>query len=475
MLAWLEQASVDKYASDKRLDPFATSMRDFDDVSEDLRRLRNNLLPAKNDPPQRITDLRGAKLVDASITALSPLGQSTLLGWERHGVANSDIHDELARHLILLSEAVKASDPLYLSFLDYWFELRDRFSPFDLIDRWDALYTLNYLDHKRRGYRPGDHYHQEAEPIDELEFDLDDVAADNDGGNQAISGANRIKRAIEGKVPRGRHRATFCSALEVIAGGNDSFDIVVEHFGVPEQPRDWSTFDEDHKVTIRQIVEGYGLLEPTTKKDLDDYAGLDFLVQEQVEYIESVLDADDSVDEAPVDDQQLILPENFAFQEAVVDLPKIRPSQPTVEGQEHAKKESKTDYIKKASVNKMIGDWGEEFAISFERWRLRDQPLLQEKIRHVSKEDDSAGYDIFSFESDGSPRLVEVKSTSGALDRPFFISARELETAEENKDKYVILRVFDLRDTPKCCEIRFPFKEVINLSPSTYLATFVQK
>ena len=472
LLAWLEKASTDTYAGERRLDPLATSMRDFDDVSEDLRRLRNNFLPDRNDPGQRIADLRGAKLVEAKATALSPLGHRTLSGWERHGVANSEIHDELGRHLILLCEAVKAGDLLYATFLDYWLKLRDRFSPFDLIDSWDALYTLNYLDCERADYRPGDRYHQEAESIEEIKFDLNEVALSGDGGSQAMSGAERIKRAVEGKVPRGRHRATFCSALEVMAGGADSLDIVLENFGVPKKPRIWSALNEDRKTTIREIAKDYGLLESASDVSPREEGQRYLVAQEYAEHWVGVLDADDFVYVPMDDERQLVLPEKIDFHNALVNLPQVVSDQPAAEGRERATKGSKVDHIRKAFVNKTIGDLGEEFAIRFERWRLREQPDLKEKIRHVSRKDDSAGYDILSFEDDGTPRFVEVKSTLGPLDSPFFISARELEMAEENKDKYVILRVFDVKVSPKCCEIRFPFDEAIDLSPSTFIATF---
>ena len=99
-------------------------------------------------------------------------------------------------------------------------------------------------------------------------------------------------------------------------------------------------------------------------------------------------------------------------------------------------------------------------------------PELCEKIQHVSKTDDSAGYDIASFEIDGTERYVEVKSTLGAMESRFFISANEIEVAKDKGECYVILRVCYLEKDPKCCEIRYPFDDTLELFASTYSANF---
>ena len=448
VLTWLEQANGERYAQDRRLDPFATSMRDFDDVSEDLQHLRDGLEPDRNDPRQRIVDLRAAELADANQTGLSPLGQNTLAGWERHGVSDREKSNELARHLILVAEASRAGVPQYESFVEYWSELKERYSAIGLIDNWDALFTLNYLDFRRTGYCPGDRFRKNTESIEGIEFDLDEVAEREGGSAQAIEGAKRIRRAIESKVPRGRHRATFCCALEIMAGGQASMEYVVEYFGIPRRPRYWSDFDEVRESTIREIVKEYGLLESTEGDG-------------------------DTTYEAPDDERHLELPENINFENVLVDLPPKATERQFLVGRKFPAQGSKADHIKKAIVNQEVGGLGEEFAIRFERWRLRERPDLQEQICHISKVDDSVGYDILSFEEDGRLRFVEVKSTLGELKTPFFISAHEAETAEEKKEKYVILRVFDLRESPKCCEIYFPFEGVIQLSPSSFIVTFV--
>ena len=420
VLAWLEQANVERYARERRLDPFATSMRDFDDVSEDLQHLRDGLEPDRNDPNQRIVDLRAAELADANQTGLSSLGQNTLAGWQRYGVADRNKSNELARHLILVAEASLAGVPLYESFIEYWSELRERYSAFDLIHNWDALFTLNYLDFRSNGYCPGGRFHEDTESIEGIKFDLDEVAEREGSSDQAIAGAKQARRAIKDKVPRGRHRATFCCALEIMAGGQASMEYVVENFGIPRRPRDWSAFDVDRKSTIREIVEEYGLLESTEGETPREDIGLNVEETEDLEPLQVEADDDDSTLEAPDDKRQLELPKNINFENALVDLPPRATERQSSKGRESPAQGSKADHIKKAIVNQQVGDLGEDFAIRFERWRLRERPDLQKQICHISKVDDSAGYDILSFEEDGTSRFCGGKEHFGGAQNTLF-------------------------------------------------------
>ena len=58
VVAWLEDAAGARYAQDRRLDPFATSMRDFDDASAHLKAIKSGNPPAMTDARQRITDTK---------------------------------------------------------------------------------------------------------------------------------------------------------------------------------------------------------------------------------------------------------------------------------------------------------------------------------------------------------------------------------------------------------------------------------
>ena len=96
-----------------------------------------------------------------------------------------------------------------------------------------------------------------------------------------------------------------------------------------------------------------------------------------------------------------------------------------------------------------IGDRGEYFAFKFERQRLRKagQDALARKIDWVSRRAVGRGYDIKSYESNGSPRFIEVKSTNGS-GMTFFMSDTEWRVATREKEAYYIYRIVDVAKTP---------------------------
>ena len=92
------------------------------------------------------------------------------------------------------------------------------------------------------------------------------------------------------------------------------------------------------------------------------------------------------------------------------------------------------------------GYLGEEFVLNYERNRLQELNLvsLADKVKWISQESVGEGYDILSFEDDGSERWIEVKSTSGK-GKVFEMSNNEWETAVQAENKYYIYRVTDVR------------------------------
>ena len=58
------------------------------------------------------------------------------------------------------------------------------------------------------------------------------------------------------------------------------------------------------------------------------------------------------------------------------------------------------------------------------------------------------GYDIKSFNIDGTDRFIEVKTTKQGLDTEFFMSPNEIEFSELNNQNYSLYRVYDLRLDP---------------------------
>lgn len=454
VLAWLTRAGAIRYGRDKRLDPFATSMRDFDDVAPNLVALREGRDLAVNDIRQRQVDLRAAHLVQEDNT-LSDLGQAVIAAWERFSVANGDKYDEFARILLYALEARRLNIAAYGEYVAYWRDLRTNFNPLDLIENWDVLFTLNFLDFEYDGYAPGNAYRLARTPVSEIEVDLTEFAESATDNNEAHLGAEKVQASIQSKVPRGRHRATFAMALETIATNGASLETLLERYGFPERPRKWTPFTQNQKSKLREIISAYGLDE------------------EAVAVVEELMPA---VEDEPLLDEsvQLELAKDIDFSRVLVDRPASKkPSNPASAIDE--KKEStprKLNYKKRAEKNDLVGNLGEQFALEYERWRLREKPELAARVKRVSDEDDTLGYDIDSFNLDGSRRCVEVKGTIGELSTRFYISANELARAKELGSDYVLLRVGKLSTVPICCELKSPLDDALELKPDSYVAMF---
>jgi Domain of unknown function (DUF3883) len=457
---WLEQSADQRYVRDRRLDPFATSMRDFDDVAPNLFAIRDGRKLDINDSRQRLTDLKGAGLVDENGLSLSALGSATIAAWELYNVATDRKGDECARNLLLAIEALRLSDPTYTEYYTYWGELRTHFEPLSLLDSWDTLFAINYLDAQIDGFSPGTVYRHNHVPVTEIEFDLVDYAHSAGLSKKAIAGSERIEGALGGKIPRGRHRATFCIALEILHSGGAAAPEIFRQFGFPDKPRKWVQFSIEEKEKLSKILEDFKLVSPALRRTT-------VLEADEAVAIEKAMEISDQLPDLP----QLSLPQEIDYSAVLKEVPKPNTSVPT--GLKTTKgTPKKIDYKKKAENADTVGRLGEEFAISYEKWRLRDCPDLLKKIRHVSIDDDTLGYDIESYEVDGSFRLIEVKSTTGNLETRFFLTANELQCAEKAGSQYVILRVALLAESPVCCEVRYPFHETLELTPTIFSVNF---
>lgn len=139
----------------------------------------------------------------------------------------------------------------------------------------------------------------------------------------------------------------------------------------------------------------------------------------------------------------------------------------------------KIDYLKKAKSNAKNGLIGEELVMAYEQDRLiklgrRD---LSEKIKWISKEDDSIGYDIISFDVDDEnnvkEKYIEVKTTEGNDTNIFYISTNEVNIMDKLKEKYFIYRVFNLKTKhPEFFILEYrDFKNKIELSVDSYIAS----
>lgn len=99
------------------------------------------------------------------------------------------------------------------------------------------------------------------------------------------------------------------------------------------------------------------------------------------------------------------------------------------------------NHIENAKRNKQIGDLGEILVLEYEKERLAN---INKKPVHSSKnEGDGLGFDIQSYDELGNPIFIEVKTTTGSADTPFFLSSNELIKSKESKNSFRLYRLFN--------------------------------
>ena len=80
---------------------------------------------------------------------------------------------------------------------------------------------------------------------------------------------------------------------------------------------------------------------------------------------------------------------------------------------------------------------------------LAGRTSLRKSNMSLRTRGDGLGYDIESFEEDGSPRRIEVKSTNAGASSPFMLSPNEVLRSLALGSSYRLYRVYSLRTRPK--------------------------
>ena len=95
--------------------------------------------------------------------------------------------------------------------------------------------------------------------------------------------------------------------------------------------------------------------------------------------------------------------------------------------------------------------------VDVERRRLAEagRADLAARVRWTAKEEgDGAGYDVASFDADGSPLLIEVKTTNGGAETPFYATANEVRVSRERASEYRLYRVYGFAKEPRVYVLR---------------------
>jgi hypothetical protein len=136
----------------------------------------------------------------------------------------------------------------------------------------------------------------------------------------------------------------------------------------------------------------------------------------------------------------------------------------------------KYDVAQRDAHNRALGRAGEERVLAHERADLlrAGRTDLAERIRWVSHLDgDGAGYDIRSFDAEGSDRLIEVKTTNGWERTPFHITRNELAVADTRRNDWHLVRLWNFVREPRAFELRPPLEAHVSLMATSYQASFL--
>lgn len=116
------------------------------------------------------------------------------------------------------------------------------------------------------------------------------------------------------------------------------------------------------------------------------------------------------------------------------------------------------------------------FVINYEKARLihAGKESLADRVEQISMTiGPTAGFDVLSFEADGSDRFIEAKTTKYGKNTPFFVTPNELRFSENNQSRYFLYRVFKYRTEPKLFTLNGFLSDNCNLKPSQFLASVI--
>ena len=146
------------------------------------------------------------------------------------------------------------------------------------------------------------------------------------------------------------------------------------------------------------------------------------------------------------------------------------PPIPEEEGKMHRQAQEKRRQTQ--TVKDDVGQFGQTLVVKWERERLRGSGL-EAYVTDDYADDETAGFDVFSFTDEGRPLFIEVKSSSGAQSE-FFLSENERLFAQHCRTQgipYRLYRIKNVYDKKNRSVVVYTADEVLNLrlEPTEYL------
>jgi hypothetical protein len=120
-----------------------------------------------------------------------------------------------------------------------------------------------------------------------------------------------------------------------------------------------------------------------------------------------------------------------------------------------------------------LGEAGERWVTELERAELDavGRGDLAGRVEWTSRDrGDGFGFDVSSFERDGSPIQIEVKTTNLGPRSPFYVTRNELAKSEELAESYRLYRVFDFAREPRLFVVPGAVAHGFAIEPMVYEA-----
>lgn len=190
------------------------------------------------------------------------------------------------------------------------------------------------------------------------------------------------------------------------------------------------------------------------------------------------LESDRKVDEvvSSAVEEPAVVPLISNYEGLLVAAPVVkRVADPASEYKVKERRGIRRDYLAAEAHNRSLGAAGEEFVLNYERYRLAQfgKMNLSEKVEHVSAaKGDGLGFDILSFDVDGTEKHIEVKATAFGKEAPFYITRNELSFSKDEPERFNLYRLFEFRNKPRMFSMVGPISDRCLLDPVSYLAGF---
>lgn len=171
---------------------------------------------------------------------------------------------------------------------------------------------------------------------------------------------------------------------------------------------------------------------------------------------------DENSEEIPLESEKLHVNVSREIKPVLIEEAELRPRTEAKNKIKTKQSKKKIDHVARNKSNSITGSKGEKLIVRLEQDRLREagKPELADKVERVSIDDDTLGYDVLSFNKDGSEKYIEVKTSTGSNKVVrFYVSTNEYSIGK-NKKNYFIYFVESINSSePKVTIIKNPIDE----------------